>query len=111
AESWNCGTPLTPRMAYSASAFAEPVKVNFAWLFRLRRHIRDLGQLAPLLPERTSYRLETIHLFEEYVYRPLQRGILGLSHGVQKLQAGSLTTYLTLLFAVVVVLLIMGGVR
>jgi len=28
AESWNCGTPLTPRMAYSASAFAEPVKVT-----------------------------------------------------------------------------------
>jgi len=110
-ETWNCGTPLTPRMAYTASAFAEPVKVNFSWLLQLRRHLHDHGPLAPLLPERTTYRLETIHLFEEYLYRPLLRAILSLSHGVQKMQAGSLNAYLMLLFVVIVGLLIMGGVR
>lgn len=110
-ETWNCGTPLTPHMAYTASAFAEPVKVNFAWLLQLRREIKDHGPLAPLLPERTSYKLETVHLFMEYLYRPLHRGILALSHGVQKMQAGSLNAYLALLFAVIVGLLLMGGVR
>ncbi len=110
-ETWNCGTPLTPRMAYTASAFAEPVKVNFAWLLQLRRDLRDHGPLAPLLPSRMTYRLETVHLFVDYLYKPLLRGILALSHGVQKLQAGSLNAYLALLFAVIVGLLIMGGIR
>lgn len=110
-ETWNCGTPLTPRMAYTASAFAEPVKVNFAWLLQLHREIRDHGSLAPLLAERTTYRLHTVHVFVDYLYRPIMRGILGLSHGAQKLQAGSLNAYLGLLFAVIVVLLIMGGIQ
>ena len=107
-DTWNCSTILTERMSYSSSAFAEPFKVNFSFIFSPKRHIDDLGADAPYFPSRMTYHLSTRKIIEETFYKPLVKTVLRLSHGIQTLQAGSLHAYLTIMFAVLLVFLIFG---
>lgn len=107
-DTWNCGTPLTARMSYSASGFAEPFLVNFAALFAPRRSFRTLGPNAPLLPARMTYVVSVRKIFEEYLYKPVLGFLLWLSHRFQHLQAGSLQVYLFLMFIVLIGLLALG---
>ncbi|MBF0500876.1 MAG: hypothetical protein HQM09_12130 [Candidatus Riflebacteria bacterium] len=105
-DTWNCGTPLTERMSYTGSSFSEPFLVNFALMFSPRRNFRALGSLAPLLPTRLTYAIRVSKVFEDYMYRPAIAGILAISHSFQRLQAGSLQGYLSLMFFALIVLLI-----
>ncbi len=105
---WNCGTPLTPRMSYTASAFAEPFMVFFSFLFAPHRDLRDHGTSAPLTPEKMTYKVRTRKFIEEILYKPVLGFFLVSSRRMQHIQAGSLHGYLFGMFLVVLILLVFG---
>jgi len=105
---WNCGSPLTPSMQYSATGLTKPIRILFAKVLGSHPHVeRDFGG--------TRYSLHSLNyeggikaVFEDIFYRPLIKGLLWLAAQIRKLQEGSIHLYLGYLLITVIVVLILG---
>ncbi|ODA39956.1 proton-conducting transporter membrane subunit [Desulfosporosinus sp. BG] len=105
---WNCGAPLTPSMQYTAGGLTNPIRVLFTKVLGSRRQVEgDFGG--------TRYSLRSLRyegrikeVFEDFLYRPLIRGLLWLATQIRKLQEGSIHLYLGYLLITVIVVLIIG---
>lgn len=97
---WDCGfAPPTPRMQYTSTAFAQPVRRVFGLLFHIDESVtrREDGQ------PRYQYRLgdRTWAL----VYQPVAWVVENAARRVVKLQSGNVRLYLGWTFATLLVLL------
>ena len=105
---WNCGSPLTPSMQYSATGLTKPIRILFAKILGSHPHVeRDFGG--------TRYSLHSLNyeggikaVFEDLFYRPLIKGLLWLAAQIRKLQEGSIHLYLGYLLITMIVILILG---
>ena len=105
---WNCGSPLTPSMQYSATGLTKPIRILFAKVLGSHRQVeRDFGGTRYSLRS-LSYEGRIKAVFEDIFYRPLIRGLLWLSSQILKLQEGSIHLYLGYLLITVIVILILG---
>lgn len=95
-ETWGCGrTGQTPRMEYTATAFAEPLRRVFAQLYRPTKELSiDHHPESKYFIESIEYKSEITPVFERWLYDPFLRLINFCSSQVQRLQAGSLHLYL-----------------
>ncbi|MFZ1597549.1 MAG: hydrogenase 4 subunit B [Anaerolineae bacterium] len=107
-DTWGCGRiGQTPRMEYTATAFAEPLRRVFAELYRPTRELTiDTHPESKYFVQAIAYRSDITPLFEQWLYDPLLRLIRGLARQVRKLQAGSLHLYLAYIAVVLMVLLL-----
>jgi hydrogenase-4 component B len=106
-ESWGCGrVGQTPRMEYTATAFAEPLRRIFAELYRPTKDLTiDFHPESKYFVQSIEYRSEIRSWFEEFLYDPLLKSVQWISFNVRRLQSGSLHGYVTYLFIVLVVML------
>lgn len=106
-ESWGCGrVGQTPRMEYTATAFAEPLRRIFAELYRPAKDLTiDFHPESKYFVQSIEYRSEITPWFEKYLYDPLLKSVQRVSFNVRRLQSGSLHGYVTYLFIVLVVML------
>ncbi len=106
-DSWGCGrVGQTPRMEYTATAFAEPLRRIFVELYRPTKELTiDFHPQSKYFVQSIEYRSEIRSWFEEFLYDPLPRAVRWISFNVRKLQSGSLHGYMAYLFIVLVVLL------
>ncbi len=106
-DTWGCGRiGQTPRMEYTATAFAEPLRRVFAELYRPTKELTiDFHPESKYFVQSIEYRSEIRSWFEEYLYAPLVAVVRWLSLRVRRLQSGSLHGYLAYLFVVLVVML------
>ena len=91
------------QMQYSATTFANPMRVTFDRLYRpdvaVDRASEDpAGQAGPV-----HYRLKVQPLFEEYLYRPIVRLVNRLARVIEPVQSGDVNWYLLYILAAVVV--------
>lgn len=95
-ESWGCGlTELTPRMEYTATAFAEPLRRIFAELYRPNEQLTiDTHPDSEYFIKAIAYHSEITPWFDQMLYTPLLRWIKTLSNGVRRLQSGLVHLYL-----------------
>jgi hydrogenase-4 component B len=106
-DTWGCGRiGQTPRMEYTATAFAEPLRRVFAELYRPTRDLSiDFHPDSKYFVQSIEYRSEIHPWIERVIYdRPLQ----GLHHAaswVRRLQGGSLHLYLFYLTLAFLILL------
>jgi hydrogenase-4 component B len=106
-DTWGCGRiGQTPRMEYTATAFAEPLRRVFAELYRPTRDLSiDFHPDSKYFVQSIEYRSEIHPWIERFLYDwPLQ----GLHHAaswVRRLQGGSLHLYLFYLTLAFLVLL------
>jgi hydrogenase-4 component B len=109
-ETWGCGrTGQTPRMEYTATAFAEPLRRVFAELYRPTKELTiDTHPDSKYFVESIEYKSEITPLFDRWLYDPVLRTVGFFSRQVQRLQAGSLHLYL-LYIAVLLVILLLGA--
>ena len=97
---WDCGFgPLTPRMQYSATAFAQPVRRVFAPLFAI-----DAG-VELEAPGRLRYRLVIGDRLWKLLYAPFATATDGAARRVARLQSGNVRRYLGWTLATLLVLL------
>ncbi len=110
-DTWGCGlTGQTPRMEYTATAFAEPLRRVFAELYRPTKELSiDFHPDSKYFVESIEYKTDITPLFDRWVYDPFLRGIRFISRQMQRIQAGSLHLYL--LYIACILLLLLLAVR
>lgn len=96
-DSWDCGQPITPRMQYTATGFAAPIRFFFRSFIGARREITAVP-IVPSNPWIVQKKLEwrTDSLWEVWLYHPLGGGIMRIASLVRRLQNGVVQFYLLL---------------
>lgn len=110
-ELWNCGgQPLTSRMEYTATSFAEPLTRVFDDVLRPEQDV-EVTHLAPsrYLIGSMSFRQQVTDRIEARMYPPLLAGVRVVANAVRRLQDGSVHRYLAYgLVGVLSLLLVVG---
>ncbi|MDA8440931.1 MAG: hydrogenase 4 subunit B [Peptococcaceae bacterium] len=106
AETWNCGTTLTPRMEYTGTAFAKPLRMIFRQIFLPEREVKTEYTVEPYFKAEMSYEGKIKPVFEDVLYRPVTRLFVVVANKIRVLQSGSIHLYLLYMFATLVLLLI-----
>ena len=103
-ETWGCGRiGQTPRMEYTAAAFAEPLRRVFAELYRPTKDLTVSTQPeSRYFIQSISYTTEVHPWIETLIFDPVMRLVEIVSTRVRRLQAGSVHLYL--LYVVVALL-------
>ena len=107
-ESWGCGrVGQTPRMEYTATAFAEPLRRIFAELYRPTKELTiDFHPESKYFVQSIEYHSEITPWFEKYIYDPCLWFIRLLATVVRRMQSGSLSAYLVYVTLALVILLL-----
>jgi hydrogenase-4 component B len=114
ADTWGCGRiRQTPRMEYTSTAFAEPLRRVFAELYRPTEGLSISSHPGSRYFVRSiSYTTRVVPWFEQVFYDPVIRGMRGIATRVRRLQAGSIHLYLLYVtIALVVALVAAWGAR
>ena len=86
---WDCGFAApTPRMQYTATAFAQPARRVFGVLFDIDERVEVRGQAAP------RYQLAVNDRSWELFYVPVTRLVEASARRVVRMQSGNLRVYL-----------------
>jgi len=104
---WDCGfEKVTPRMQYSATAFAMPIRRIFGYIFSIREQVKLDPQAAHrTVPGRLHYYLRIRDRFWGWLYKPLIDVSFWISRRVGRLQQGRIQAYLIYSFVTILVLL------
>jgi hydrogenase-4 component B len=107
-ETWGCGrVGQTPRMEYTATAFAEPLRRVFAEVYRPTEDLSiDFHPASKYFVQSIEYRSGIHPWFERHLYAPALRLIRVIARRVRRLQAGSLHLYLAYMTLALLVLLV-----
>ena len=110
---WGCGRVVqTPRMEYTSTAFAEPLRRVFAELYRPTQDLSiDFHPESRYFVQSIEYRSEIVLWFERYLYAPLVARIRRWGIQARAIQSGSAHAYLTYLVIALVGLLALLLVR
>lgn len=107
-DTWGCGRiGQTPRMEYTSTAFAEPLRRVFDQLYRPNEDlaVSIVRPESPYYIRSVTYKT-TIHpWFQRTLYDPLIAGIERAATWTRRLQSGSVNAYLGYIVFVLVVLL------
>jgi len=106
-DTWGCGRiGQTPRMQYTATAFAEPLRRVFAELYRPTQDLSiDFHPESKYFVQSIEYQTEIHPWFEKLLYQPLIRLFRQIADRVRWIQAGWLGLYLTYMLVGLVALL------
>ncbi len=111
-DTWGCGRiGQTPRMEYTATAFAEPLRRVFAELYRPTKDLSiDFHPASKYFVQSIEYRSEIHPWFERVLYDPLLRALGVASTWARRLQGGSLHLYLVYMTLALIALLTLARV-
>ena len=109
-DTWGCGRiGQTPRMEYTATAFAEPLRRVFAELYRPTEDLSiDFHPESKYFVQSIAYRSEVHPWFERLLYDPVVSFLRRTAFRVRWLQAGSLHLYLLYMILALVALLLVS---
>lgn len=103
---WNCGTPVTKQMEYTAYAFSRP-------LARVFERFHSRVEKVDIEKEVSSYTIKSISIehqspdiFEHQLYDPATKGWIRFAHLCIRFERTSLQAYLSYILGVFVLLLI-----
>ena len=96
ADTWGCGRiRQTPRMQYTSSAFAEPLRRIFSELYRPTEDLSiSVHPGSRYFVSSITYTSRVVPWFEKAFYEPLMRAARAAATQVRRLQAGSVHLYL-----------------
>ena len=105
-DTWDCGQPLTPRMEYTSTGFAAPIRFFFRSILFSRKQLcaEQLTKENPWILKRTlDWHVSSP--WETLVYRPIFHAIELIARTVKKLQNGVIQFYIFLIVFTLVVTL------
>jgi hydrogenase-4 component B len=108
APTWVCGVDLEPRMEYSATAFAKPIRLIFQAVVRPHRDVTLDRPQSPFFVRAVRYSEHVRPVYERHLYQRVVAVLIAASHGVRTLQSGSMRAYLTYLFVTLVVVIVLA---
>jgi hydrogenase-4 component B len=104
ADTWGCGRiRQTPRMEYTSSAFAEPLRRIFAELYRPSEDLSITAHPdSPYFVRSITYTSRVAPWIEKALYDPITAAARSTATSVRRLQAGSVHLYLLYVSAALV---------
>ena len=99
----------TSRFDYTATAFAKPLRLVFAALYRPRREITRVHWKSPYVPMLIGYYGEVVDLAETVFYHRLQRGVTAGAHAIRAYSTGRIHGYIGFVLVTLVVVLLLFG--
>ncbi|MEA2583018.1 MAG: hydrogenase-4 component [Thermomicrobiales bacterium] len=108
APTWVCGSTIEPRMEYSATAFAKPIRLIFQAVIRPVRNVTLDRPSSPYFVRTVRYQEHVKPIFERHLYERVVATLFAASHHVRTLQSGSMRAYLTYLFVTLVVVIVLA---
>jgi len=107
APTWTCGMTPTSRFDYTATAFAKPLRLIFAAVYRPRRAVIKETGPSPYDIRRISYTGEVVDLAETMFYARLKRWITSGAHGIRVYSTGRIHGYIAFVLVTLVVALLL----
>jgi len=106
-DTWGCGRlGQTPRMEYTSTAYAEPLRRVFAELYRPTEDLAiEVHPESRYFVQSIAYRSEIVPWFERYVYAPLVGRVAAWAAHARVIQSGSAHAYLAYLVVALLALL------
>ena len=109
APTWTCGMTPSSRFDYTATAFAKPLRLIFAAIYRPRRDIaRETGSSSYVV-NRLVYRGEVVDLAETVFYARIKRWITTGSHAIRARSTGRIHGYIGFVLVTLVIALLLFG--
>jgi hydrogenase-4 component B len=109
APTWTCGMIPTARFDYTATAFAKPLRLVFAMLYRPSRVVIRETAGTPYVVSRIHYSGEVVDLAETQIYHRVQRGITTISQTIRDASTGRIHGYIGLVLGALFVTLLLFG--
>jgi len=104
---WGCGINLKPRMEYTATGFAQPIKQVFSMIYRPTVKLEtEMLEESHYFAKRMRFETHIEPVFQEYLYDPVVRVLNHFADRLRVVQAGSLHLYLTYIFITLIILLL-----
>ena len=102
---------MTPssRFDYTATAFAKPLRLIFAALYRPSREVIREAGVSPYVFGRIAYRGEVVDLAETLLFSKLKQGITGGAAAIRDYSTGRIHGYVGYLLVTLVVSLLLFG--
>ncbi|MBI5003577.1 hypothetical protein HZC00_00570 [Candidatus Kaiserbacteria bacterium] len=108
-DTWDCGTPLTPRMQYTATGFAAPIRFFFRSVLVSRKDLikEPIAAGNPWIARR---RLDSTigSLWEHTLYMPIAYWVMRASTWTKRLQSGVIQLYLLFVVCALAVVMIIA---
>lgn len=111
APTWTCGMSPTARFDYTATAFAKPLRLVFAALYRPRREVIKETAGTPYVLRRMKYAGEVVDFAETHIYHRIQYGVTRLSRILRLRSTGRIHGYIGFVLAALFIALLLFGVR
>jgi len=107
APTWGCGrVEQTPRMEYTATAFAEPLRRIFSAIYRPSEDVTmDHHPESRYFVQGIAYRASIVPWFERYLYEPALAWVRRWGWRARSVQSGSVHAYLAYVVGALVLLL------
>ncbi len=105
---WVCGIRLEPRMQYTATGFAKPIRLIFQAAIRPERNVVIERTASPYVVNAVRYEEGVLPVFERHLFERGVNLLLAASHQIRRMQSGSLRAYLTYLFVTLIVVLVLA---
>ncbi|MBW6456919.1 MAG: hypothetical protein K0A98_13645, partial [Trueperaceae bacterium] len=107
APTWTCGMMPTSRFDYTATAFAKPLRLIFAALYRPRRQIDVETGRSPYVLVRLAYRGEVVDLAETMLYARLKHGVTASAQAIRLYSTGRIHGYIAFVLVTLVIALLL----
>ena len=104
ASTWTCGSPVTSRSQYTATAFSKPLRLIFSGLFAPQRD-RDVVLVSPWVPTYVKYEVSARY-FGDGATRRFAAVVTMFARRVRIIQGGRLQIYLGYAFAAFTLVLV-----
>jgi hydrogenase-4 component B len=105
-DTWDCGTPLSPRNEYTPTGHSQPILHVFSPIYRGKSSFSFDSNSSPYSKKGMTYSTRLPRLFEMYLYEPVARVVLGAAKRASIIQMGSVQRYLAYIFAALIILLL-----
>ncbi len=109
APTWTCGMSPTARFDYTATAFAKPLRLVFAALYRPRRAVTRETAGTPYVVRRIHYAGEVVDLAETHVYQRVERDVSALAQTIRARSTGRIHGYILFVLGALFVALLLFG--
>ncbi|HEY6099748.1 MAG TPA: proton-conducting transporter membrane subunit [Anaeromyxobacter sp.] len=107
APTWTCGMTPSARFDYTGTAFAKPLRLIFAALYRPRREILKETGPSPYVIRRLRYTGEVVDLAETVLYARVKRWVTAGAHEIRTYSTGRIHGYIAFVLATLVVSLLL----
>ena len=106
-KTWGCGITLKPRMEYTATGFAQPIRQVFSMIYRPTVKVEtEMLEESRYFAKRMRFELQLEPTFQKHLYDPVVRLFNRAADRLRVVQAGSLHLYLSYIFITLLVLLL-----